>query len=348
MSRLQSLIDKTLTVSSITTTDVSAALSMDGVETLSVQVVADVNTPSAKTFDTGTMEVQTLTFPALAGATDGDYVVFYDASGAAWAIALDTTGAAAAEPTGAAWLAVAAANKDYVDISGGTDAASVAALAETAIDALTGLTDVVTTDDSAANGTMLLTQVVPGPTTNPVPKNADDSGAGSITGVQTTAGVATEVSPSGDALTVPSHGLPTGLKGQLTTTGTLPAGLSLATDYFVIAVDANTVQLAASLADALAGTEVDVTGYGATTSVNTFTPTAVAGANVRLQKSNSTKDQIDAGTAVWDDEGSATNITADADVWLEKDRPPFKWARVRFTLTAGSLSATSYVLAKGR
>jgi len=52
------------------------------------------------------------------------------------------------------------------------------------------------------------------------------------------------------------HGLRTGHKVRLTTTGVLPAGLSLATDYYVIRVDADTFKLASSLANAAAGTAV--------------------------------------------------------------------------------------------
>lgn len=49
---------------------------------------------------------------------------------------------------------------------------------------------------------------------------------------------------------------------QLTTTTTLPAGLSLATNYWLIVVDASHVKLATSRANALAGTAVDITGAG--------------------------------------------------------------------------------------
>ena len=49
----------------------------------------------------------------------------------------------------------------------------------------------------------------------------------------------------------------------LTTTGTLPAGLALATDYYVIRITATTIKLASSWADALAGTAIDVTDAGA-------------------------------------------------------------------------------------
>ena len=168
-----------------------ATLSLDATPTLAdadAQMLIDVTVPPGQVrlaFTQPAFETQTLTFPSKAASTDGDYVVITDGSGVEWAIALDKTGAAAATPTGAAWVAVGASRKAYVDISGATTAAQVAAVVETALDALTGLTSAMTTDDSAANGTMLLTMLVAGNAADPEPHNADDSGAGSITGVQT-------------------------------------------------------------------------------------------------------------------------------------------------------------------
>lgn len=139
-----------------------------------------------------------------------------------------------------------------------------------------------------------------------------------------------------DIITDVAHGFPTGLKGQASTTTTLPAGLSLATDYFVIALTADTYSLATSYALALAGTAVDITDTG--TGTHTFTPTALAGGTIQLQKSNDDSTYLI--------EGSATNITADATVFLEKDRPGFKWARVAITCTAGSMDVSLIIVGK--
>lgn len=54
----------------------------------------------------------------------------------------------------------------------------------------------------------------------------------------------------------------TGTRVRLTTTTTLPAGLSLATDYYVIKIDDSTCYLATSYANAIAGTRVDITSTG--------------------------------------------------------------------------------------
>jgi hypothetical protein len=57
-----------------------------------------------------------------------------------------------------------------------------------------------------------------------------------------------------------SHGLKTGDRLQLTTTGALPTGLSSSTTYFVIKNDANSFWLATSLANAAAGTKITTSG----------------------------------------------------------------------------------------
>jgi hypothetical protein len=376
MSRLVRLVDKNYELNEITGTTTSDPIDLDGAEQYSVQSVVDVNTPSAKTFDSDRYEVATLTFETKAdtdhqdfvivssqsgltfavaltkpvasvdtvnfadkaSTTAGDYFVVYDADGLAWAAAMNVSGADPA-PTGAIYTAIPAGRKVNVDISSATNDEDVAALVETALNALTGFTALITTDDTAANGTMTLTQTAYGPTTNPVPKNASESGAGGITVAETTPGLTSEVTEgAGNSVTIPTHGFFDGLKGQLTTTGTLPAGVTTATDYFIIVVDANTVQFAASLADALAGTAIDITDEGS--GVHTFTPTSLAGGAVKIQKSNSPAKEVLAGDGTWDDVAAATSITADANVWFEKDRPTYR-------LTAGSMSTDNYVLVKG-
>lgn len=60
---------------------------------------------------------------------------------------------------------------------------------------------------------------------------------------------------------IPSNIL-TGTRVRLTTTTTLPAGLSLATDYYVIKVSDTTFKLATSYANAVAGTQINITDAG--------------------------------------------------------------------------------------
>lgn len=138
--------------------------------------------------------------------------------------------------------------------------------------------------------------------------------------------------------TASAHGLVTGNVLRVSNSGgALPTGLVGATDYFVILLSTTTFKLASSLANAQAGTAIDITTAG--TGTQTETPTALAGGSVKLQKSNDGSN--------WSDEGSATNITQTATIWLEKVDPTAKYLRLYFSLTAGSIYATSYLLAKG-
>ena len=56
------------------------------------------------------------------------------------------------------------------------------------------------------------------------------------------------------------HGLTTGTPVFFTTTGALPTGITASTTYYVIAVDANTFQIATTAANAYAGTAVNTSG----------------------------------------------------------------------------------------
>jgi hypothetical protein len=56
--------------------------------------------------------------------------------------------------------------------------------------------------------------------------------------------------------------LVTGTKVRLTTAGVLPTGLAISTDYWVIRVNANTIQLASTVYNAQFGIPIDLTGAG--------------------------------------------------------------------------------------
>lgn len=79
-----------------------------------------------------------------------------------------------------------------------------------------------------------------------------------------------DVDTTNDIITETGHNYYTGLVGQLTSSGSLPGGLSLATDYYIIVVTANTYRLATSKANASAGTYINITSTGSGT--HTFTP----------------------------------------------------------------------------
>lgn len=85
--------------------------------------------------------------------------------------------------------------------------------------------------------------------------------AQSITNTLTTISTFT-ADASTDLLTHSAYALLPYTKVQLTTSGGLPAGLSAATDYYVIKVSDTTCKLATSYANAVAGTNIDITTAG--------------------------------------------------------------------------------------
>lgn len=84
---------------------------------------------------------------------------------------------------------------------------------------------------------------------------------------------------------------------QLTTTTTLPAGLSLATDYYVIKVTDTTIKFATSYANAVAGTPIDITDAGTGThTINTLLPRYTSGAGVQAFMWNTNTTAMGAAT----------------------------------------------------
>lgn len=80
---------------------------------------------------------------------------------------------------------------------------------------------------------------------------------------------------AGSVITLAAHGYLTGDGPvRMTTTGTFPTGAAANTDYWIITLTANTLSLATSAGNALAGTAVTLTTAG--TGTITLTGTAVA------------------------------------------------------------------------
>lgn len=127
------------------------------------------------------------------------------------------------------------------------------------------------------------------------------------------------VSVATDVITITSHGFKNGVKVAATSSGTLPAGLS-ATNYFVIYLTTDTISLASSLANAEAGTAVNITA-AAGGGTHTLTPATSSGNVLKLQESNDNSNWSDvsgatvtiattAGNAVWSYTGSAAYLRA--------------------------------------
>jgi len=142
-----------------------------------------------------------------------------------------------------------------------------------------------------------------------------------------------------DICTKNGHGFSTGLKVQVSTDGTLPAGLSAGTDYFVIVGTANTFALTDTLAHALAGTDIINIG-DAGTGTHTITPTSLAGGNVKLQWSNNGTD--------WGDVASGGgDITADGNVMYNFSGVFYRYVKAVFAITAGQVVLSGKLYTKG-
>lgn len=102
-----------------------------------------------------------------------------------------------------------------------------------------------------------------------------------------------------DVCTAASGTLPaTGTAFQFTTTGTLPAGLSLNTNYFIINISPTTFKVATTIANALAATAIDITdaGSGVHTAA-TINPGTIR--HYAVDPRTSTKFLIDSNGVVW-------------------------------------------------
>jgi hypothetical protein len=158
-----------------------------------------------------------------------------------------------------------------------------------------------------------------------------NSGEGDSVAATFAGGIDTKISLTNDTMTITTHGFVTGTKAALTTDGSLPTGLA-ATDYFIIRVDANTIQLASSLANALAGTEVDMTTEGSGT--HTLTPTA-------LSSSAQVQGSLD-GTNYFNI-GSAITVSADGNTVALISGNAYQYMRCVITQTAGQVAFTFLV-----
>lgn len=156
-----------------------------------------------------------------------------------------------------------------------------------------------------------------------------------------------DVTTGTDLITKAAHGLITGLKGQFTTVTTLPAGLSLATDYFIVVISSSTFKVSDTYAHALAGTNIiDITDQG--TDNHTFTPTALAGGNVKIQAALEDVDAsyLDLTDANMGDASQA--ITASGYLFFVKNNPEFPYYRLVFAQTAGALDILATYTFKAR
>ncbi len=136
-----------------------------------------------------------------------------------------------------------------------------------------------------------------------------------------------------NTVTKTAHGWATGRKVAATSNGSLPGGLSTTT-YYMIVVDANTLQFASSAALALAGTAIDITS-AAGGGTHTLTPAALSTATLSLQWSLDSVNWFDianTSTAV-----SATGNIGWNDVLAS---PYYAYIRAVGAIAAGQINST--------
>lgn len=145
--------------------------------------------------------------------------------------------------------------------------------------------------------------------------------------------------------TATAHGFTSGVKVQFTTTTTLPGGLSTSTDYHLAVISTTTFKVCTSQANVSAGTYVDITDAG--TGVHTVAVTATLAGTIKIQKTNSTLEEITAATAVWVDlddtevyngNNSLTISAAGNKNWL-CDNIAAHALRLVTTITSGTVTA---------
>lgn len=146
------------------------------------------------------------------------------------------------------------------------------------------------------------------------------------------------VSAGADTLTITAHGRATGDGPvRLETTGVAPSGLAIATDYWLIVVDANTVKLAATFLDAIDLTAVPIAdaGTGTHTIVDTA-DTVRAGAELVATTTGTRTATISIQCFAGDATGTAT-----PSAYLDKLRAALALEGVRANLKAEGLAVAS-------
>lgn len=131
-----------------------------------------------------------------------------------------------------------------------------------------------------------------------------------------------------------AHGFVGGLKVQVATSTTLPTGISAVTDYYIIVVDADHVQLASSQANAFLGTAIELDDAG--TGNQTVTAVALAGASVTFQCSNDGSNFANIQ--------SATSITSDGSTMLSVAPVTYKYLKVVKAITAGAVDVEAHLV----
>jgi hypothetical protein len=139
-----------------------------------------------------------------------------------------------------------------------------------------------------------------------------------------------------NAFTSSAHGYKTGLKVRFTTSGALPTGLALATDYYLIRISDDTLMVASSMQNASDGDYLSISGGSGThtIAVQTFTPVYL-----KLEAS------IDGD--LWVNIPDATYEIRDEVQMIEHETAFYHYVRAIIDLSDGQYDFNSKMLVKG-
>ena len=121
----------------------------------------------------------------------------------------------------------------------------------------------------------------------------------------------TTVDTSAETITISSHKFQVGDTVQVSTTGGLPSGLSASTTYYIIDASTNTIKFATTLANAKAGTAINLTSQG--TGNHTIQSVVILAQDPMIvQAFNQVYImRLDARPLVWNGATAATGTTVD-------------------------------------
>ena len=180
--------------------------------------------------------------------------------------------------------------------------------------------------------------------TDTISVSMDDFDQGSIhvSGTDATPGVKTfpdtDVNATANTVTIAAHGFFTGLKVVTTTSGTAPGNLTAGT-YYLIVVSSSVIKFATSLANAKAGTAVDISNAGGVGDTQTITPSALGTCTFDLYASNDGTNYV----ALSVGSGSIVSGTNYLLPILDKF---YKYIRLSYTIPAGALTVNATLYGK--
>lgn len=355
--QLSSLVNQSLTYTSVdpgeSANDISIELSDTGVPSQPLEINVTVSAIQVNLeLDAGVASElieQDLTYTAQDVGEDGDLItITYENDGTAGAETVDVTGTDIVVHMDDTAITGSTADDILAAIEASIPASALVSVAVTGVGAnvqaasaetpLAGGADpaIVTTGDALKAA---INADSPGAADLVLVSGSNASVLVILAETNLAGGTDGEVNVDDSELSIPSHGFPSGFKIRLTTTGTLPAPLLTATDYFVIVIDDDTIQLASSLVNALAETNIELEDAGSDDAVHTATGVALAGATITFQKSND-------GTN-WINIQSATSITVDGSVMLNQPNVSYRYFKAVKALTAGVVDLQAHILVLG-